>query len=285
MDAALPASLAWSLAHRPEVVQAGRYPMSENCRGFIYRAPTIALHQHGYEGILHIGDDEYELRHGDLTLTPAGIPSQYHLPRPGHHLCIHFSVDAAVVVEAVHALALPCHVRLGAAATSIQQRIWWITDMHRRAAHADQRKRALALAAASAGLQELMLTLALADPLTQLTDTISRRLEDALRAVVETVEARIREPLAVPELAEGAQLSQNYLARVFRQRYGVTIPHFILIRRVELARHLLATTRASVKQVAAEVGLPDVQHFNKQFRRLVGTSPSAYRQTQHKTHS
>ena len=270
--------LSWSAAHRPEIVSAGCYPVTEHCHGHVYRALTVALHQHDYEGKVHIGEDPYELRAGDLTLTPAGIDSHYHLPRRGFHLCIHFSFTRAA--EEARALDLPCHLRLGAGSTPIRQRIWWITDLYRRAAHSDRHKRALALAAASAGLQELLLTLALSDPLEQLTDTVSSRSENALQTLVEAVEARLNEPLAVPALAEMASLSQNYLARVFRLRYGMTIPHFILRRRMEVARHLLATSKASVKQIAHEVGLPDVQHFNKQFRCLVGTSPTAFRAAQ-----
>ena len=281
MAAASRPFLSWSAAHRPEIVSAGRYPMTEHCHGFVYRAPTVALHQHDYEGKVHIGEDPYELHAGDLTLTPAGINSHYHLPERGFHLCIHFSFTQAA--EAAHALDLPCHLRLGAGSTPIRQRIWWITDLYRRAAHSDRHKRALALAAASAGLQELLLTLALSDPQEQLTNTVSSRSENALQTLVEAVEARLKEPLAVPALAEMASLSQNYLARVFRLRYGMTIPHFILLRRIELARHLLATSKASVKQIAHEAGLPDVQHFNKQFRRLVGSSPTAFRAAQRLT--
>ena len=165
--------LSWSAAHRPEIVSAGRYPMTEHCHGHVYRALTVALHQHDYEGKVHIGEDPYELRAGDLTLTPAGIDSHYHLPRRGFHLCIHFSFTRAA--EEARALDLPCHLRLGAGSTPIRQRIWWITDLYRRAAHSDRHKRALALAAASAGLQELLLTLALSDPLEQLTDTQTDR--------------------------------------------------------------------------------------------------------------
>ncbi len=254
--------------------------MSEDCHGFIYRATTVALHQHDYEGRVHIGEDAYELRAGDLTLTPAGTESRYHLPSRGHHLCIHFNTNEVPCDEA-HPLDLPCHLRLGAGSAPVRQRIWWITDLHRRAAHSDRRKSALARAAACAGLHELMLTLALADPQEQITDTVSTRLESALQTLIEAVEARLMEPLTIPELAEMVSLSQNYLARVFRLRYGMTIPHFILLRRIELARHLLATSEVTIKQVAHHAGLPDVQHFNKQFRRLVGSSPTAFRAAQH----
>ena len=280
MDAANTlATLAWSMLHRPEIVRAGRFPMLEKSHGFIYRAPTVALHQHDYEGRVHIGEGQYELRPGDLTLTPAEIDSHYHLPRDGFHLCIHFRHTAEAEIEDCHALNLPLHLRLGTGSNSIRQRIWWITDLHRRAEHADARKRTLALAAASAGMQELLLTLALLEPEEESpAEPISSRVEKSMLTLLELIDLRLKEVLAIPELAEASGLSQNYLARAFRRRYGMPVPHFILLRRIELARHLLTTSELTVKQVAHEVGLPDVQHFNKQFRRLAGMSPSAYRQ-------
>ena len=268
------------MLHRPEIVRAGRFPMLEKNRGFIYRSATVALHQHDYEGRIHIGEGQYELRPGDLTLTPAEIDSHYHLPRDGYHLCIHFRHDEPLQYEEHHALKLPLHLRLGTGSNSVRQRIWWITDLHRRAEHPDPRKRALALAAASAGMQELMLTLALLEPEQLPAEPTSTRVEKAMLRLIEMIETRLKDVLAIPELAAESGLSQNYLARIFRRRYGVAMPHFILLRRIELARHLLTTSEATVKQVAHEAGLPDVQHFNKQFRRLVGMSPSAYRERQ-----
>ncbi len=279
MELSAVATLAWSMLHRPEVVRAGRFPILEKSCGYIYRSPTVALHQHDYDGHIHIGETRYELRPGDLTLTPAEVDSHYHLPRGGYHLCIHFQHVADVQHEERHSLKLPLHLRLGTGFSAIRQRIWWITDLHRRAGHTDPRKRALALAAASAGMQELMLSLALLEPEQLVAEPISSRVEKAMLKLIELIDTRLKDALAVPALAEESGLSQNYLARVFRRRYGMAVPHFILLRRVELARHLLVTSKATVKQVAHEVGLPDVQHFNKQFRRMVGMSPSAYRVT------
>ena len=218
------------------------------------------------------------MRAGDLTLTPAGVDSLHDLSGDGCHLCIRFRHVDTAGCEETHLLRLPLHLRLGGGSEPIRQRILWITDLYRRAAHADPRKRALALAAASAGLQEVILTLALLEPEDELADLSSIKVLKAVQAFVDLVDTRLKDSLSVPELSEEVHLSQNYLARAFRHRYGMTMPHFILMRRIELACHLLVTTRASVTRVAAESGLPDVQHFNKQFRKITGLSPSAYRE-------
>ena len=43
------------------------------------------------------------------------------------------------------------------------------------------------------------------------------------------------------------------------------------------AQFLLSTTNIPIHVIAQRAGIPDRQHFNKQFRRLVGTSPSVFR--------
>ena len=72
-------------------------------------------------------------------------------------------------------------------------------------------------------------------------------------------------------------LSQNYLARRFKARFGVTLQGYLRNCRMEYAGLLLATTDMPIGQVGACVGLPDPQHFNKQFRAVFGESPSAAR--------
>jgi transcriptional regulator GlxA family with amidase domain len=104
-----------------------------------------------------------------------------------------------------------------------------------------------------------------------------QRSRAALDRLVEILDERFHEPLTVPDLAREVGLSRNYLARLFRDRMGLTVQRYIANRRMELARHLLSTSRLSIKEIGAKVGWPDPQHFNKQFHRLAGLSPSAAR--------
>jgi transcriptional regulator GlxA family with amidase domain len=52
----------------------------------------------------------------------------------------------------------------------------------------------------------------------------------------------------------------------------------LLRRRATRAQHLLLTTNLPVKVIAAEVGVPDLQEFNKLIRRHCGHSPRAVRE-------
>jgi AraC-like DNA-binding protein len=48
---------------------------------------------------------------------------------------------------------------------------------------------------------------------------------------------------------------------------------------MERAQYLLLTSRASVKQVASEVGFPDAAYFTRAFARWCGKTPTRYRAT------
>jgi len=99
----------------------------------------------------------------------------------------------------------------------------------------------------------------------------------AARKVATILQTRFAEPLYVPDLADEMEMSQNHLARLFRNWYGMTIQRYLLARRIDAARHLLTTSSIPVHRVATRVGIDDRQYFNKQFRRVTGMCPSAYR--------
>lgn len=68
----------------------------------------------------------------------------------------------------------------------------------------------------------------------------------------------------------------DYFRRAFKERIGFTPTKFVEFKRLEQAMNILATGH-SVKETAAMTGYSDVYYFSRQFKRYMGTSPSAYR--------
>ncbi|MDX2826443.1 AraC family transcriptional regulator [Streptomyces ipomoeae] len=89
--------------------------------------------------------------------------------------------------------------------------------------------------------------------------------------------AHLAAPLTIPEIARAAGVSHNHLTRLFRAETGGTVVGYIRRRRLERAHHLLRATTLSIPAVAASVGIPDLQAFNKACRRELGASPRALR--------
>lgn len=86
-----------------------------------------------------------------------------------------------------------------------------------------------------------------------------------------------REPIrSIAELAREVQISPFHFIRQFEAVFGVTPHQFRIQRRLDLAKHLLATGHYSVTDVCMEVGFSSLGSFSALFARRVGEPPSAY---------
>ncbi len=102
-------------------------------------------------------------------------------------------------------------------------------------------------------------------------------LHPGLRAAVAHIEHHLHDITSVREIASRTGISHGHLIRLFKARFGTTIAGYILRRRVQLAKHLLARSDCGVKEIACLVGIPDLHHFNKVIKRATGLAPRAYR--------
>ncbi len=101
----------------------------------------------------------------------------------------------------------------------------------------------------------------------------------ALRRVREFVESHLEDNISLDALAAQARLSVYHFARAFRHSTGVSPHRYVLEQRVRRAQQLLVRTDLPLASIASAVGFSDQGHFSRQFRGLVGTTPSSYRRT------
>ncbi|WP_395074951.1 helix-turn-helix transcriptional regulator [Hyphococcus sp.] len=78
-------------------------------------------------------------------------------------------------------------------------------------------------------------------------------------------------------LAESAAMSRYHFLRVFRDVAGMTLHQFILHRRLHRAATLLRRTDLSISTIAFELGFNDLSTFNNRFRRILGCTPTGFR--------
>jgi|SRR5690625_42264 len=98
-----------------------------------------------------------------------------------------------------------------------------------------------------------------------------------LRQVVEMMEERLEEPLAIRELAANAGLSTRQLERLFRSQLNTTAKKHYLERRLQKARRLLAHSALSITEISLSCGFQQQGHFSRQYRLAFGENPSETR--------
>lgn len=99
-----------------------------------------------------------------------------------------------------------------------------------------------------------------------------------LAKVFQFIERHYYEAINLEDVAQEAGYSPAYLTSLVQEQTGRTIKRWIIERRMAQARQLLAYTADSVKQVAERSGYADAGYFTRQFRKIHGVSPQAWRQ-------
>ena len=100
------------------------------------------------------------------------------------------------------------------------------------------------------------------------------RLLDELRS---RVLANPRQPIAIDALAADRGMSRSHFSHDFRARTGLSSARFMTEVRIQEAARMLVATHAPLKQIAAEWGFANANHFGKVFRRFQHQSPAVYR--------
>lgn len=84
-------------------------------------------------------------------------------------------------------------------------------------------------------------------------------------------------PWALSDLADRAGLAPTYLAALFSTQLGRAPHQYLTERRIARAKQLLSNSDLSITAIAGEVGFGSGQHLARTFKKVVGTTPSAYR--------
>lgn len=98
-----------------------------------------------------------------------------------------------------------------------------------------------------------------------------------LGRAVDRMRGKLDDPPSIGQLARLANLSVRQFERRFKQELGATPKQFLLQIRMEAACKALATTRSSIKQIAAATGFSGAGVFVTRFKSLLNLTPGEYR--------
>lgn len=79
-------------------------------------------------------------------------------------------------------------------------------------------------------------------------------------------------------MAAHLDITPAYLGRLFQKECGIGLKEYIERCKVEKSREQFANSpHVSIKKVAASVGISNVNHFCKLFKKYTGLTPSRFR--------
>lgn len=213
---------------------------------------------------------------GDIDIQPAGYTDTWQEYQPNTSLIVHVSRGL------LHRAAEEMNLDPGRAILEPQhqfrdaqiEHIAWALDADRRSAHPNgslyTESLGLALAihllgrySAPRGFQPVSLTRGRGLSALQ------------FRRLVAFIEEHLDEDLSIARLAGSAAISASHFKTLFKRTTGMPVHQYVVQRRVERARTLLATGDLSASQVALAAGFAHQSHMARAMRRLLGVTPRA----------
>ena len=94
------------------------------------------------------------------------------------------------------------------------------------------------------------------------------------------IDLHFKEALTLEQLAEDAHMNKYYLSHAFKREYGISPINYMITKRIEESKYLLAETDLSMSQIAQLLGFSSLSYFSQVFRRTQAITPMEYRQSQ-----
>jgi len=101
--------------------------------------------------------------------------------------------------------------------------------------------------------------------------------ETSLRLALRYIEDNLDQELSIPQIAGYVAVSPRQLSRIFREFVNTSPAEYVSRARLDRAATLLRSTDRPVKDIAAQVGMPDIHYFTRAFGRYAGAPPASFR--------
>ncbi len=102
-----------------------------------------------------------------------------------------------------------------------------------------------------------------------------------LEPLLEWIEDNLAGEVTLGAMAARSGMSERTFSRRFREQTGTTPLQWLLRARVRRAQYLLENGDHSIERIARQAGFGSPTAFRERFRRVVGTTPYAYRAAFH----
>ncbi|MCQ1571392.1 AraC family transcriptional regulator [Neorhizobium galegae] len=99
-----------------------------------------------------------------------------------------------------------------------------------------------------------------------------------LQRVLDFIEVRLGEDIALDDLAGEACLSAFHFSRLFHEATGMPPHRYVIERRIKAAQKMLVSGRSTIAGIALDAGFGSQANFCRTFRKLTGMTPSQFRE-------
>jgi len=230
-----------------------------------------------------IGDERFEqtLEPGAITIVPAGLSMHWQFYDTAQNDTLHLYVDPHFLRTTAESLDVDYgQISIAPQFGIRDEHIHHIgMSLHHELKDANVVGRLYADSLAKALAMQLVRRYSyLQDLQTSRGGMAPRKLRKAIEFINSNLDEE-EEAVALAAVADEVQMSYSHFSRAFKQSMGVSPNVYMTEQRIARAKKLLSETDLRIADIALRTGFASQSHFTSTFRKLVWTTPKAFRDT------
>ena len=100
----------------------------------------------------------------------------------------------------------------------------------------------------------------------------------AIRLAKQFIQEHQAEKITLNQVAKAVNMSRFNFCKTFSKAVGIHFTDYLVRLRIERAKNLLLNPNLRVSEIAFEAGFQSLTHFNRVFKRILGRSPTDFRE-------
>ncbi|WP_242845713.1 helix-turn-helix transcriptional regulator [Clostridium novyi] len=104
-----------------------------------------------------------------------------------------------------------------------------------------------------------------------------RSINKNIQPIFKYIEENYKEKITLEEAASICNLNMYYFSKLFKKDTNIKFVDYVTLYKMEKAKEILKYTDESIVNIAIHLGYDESGYFSKVFKRVVGITPSIYR--------
>ena len=99
-----------------------------------------------------------------------------------------------------------------------------------------------------------------------------------VQKTIDYIYDNLHEKITLGNIAENAELSESYISRLFHKETGTSISTYLMKKRIDAAKNLLAYTQHSISEISSFLNFSSESHFISMFKKSCAVTPKKFRE-------
>lgn len=111
-----------------------------------------------------------------------------------------------------------------------------------------------------------------------ISDMLEKRVNSLILKAVNYIKENYKYEIALEDIAKEVNISPHYFSKLFKDQVGENFIDYITSLRIQKSKELLAEKQLSIKEICFDIGYSDPNYFSRLFKRVVGITPTEYKE-------